>query len=261
MFWTSAIRDIIDVLIVAYVFYRLILLIKGTRAVELLKGLVLLFITALLSDWLGFTTISWILRNSMTFLVVALPIVFQPELRRALEHLGRGRFFNPVAVDREKTSREIASAAFRLSEKGWGGIIVIERETGLKDFIEEGTILDSVISTQLLIGIFSPKNPLHDGAVIISDGRIKAASCVLPLAETSKLKGSPGTRHRAGIGITEHSDALALVISEETGTVSLIDSGRMRRFFDQDSLQEKLQREMKRVFDEKNIFRQWRVNV
>ncbi len=261
MFWTAAIRDIIDILIVAYVFYRLILLIKGTRAVELLKGLVVLFITALVSDWLGFTTISWILRNVMTFLVVALPIVFQPELRRALEHLGRGRFFNPGAVDRERTSREIASASFTLSEKGWGGIIVIERETGLKDYIEEGTMLDSEISANLLVGLFSPQNPLHDGAVIISNGRIKAASCVLPLAETSKMKGPVGTRHRAGIGITEHSDALALVISEETGTVSLIDSGRMRRFFDQDSLKEKLEKEMKRVLDEKNIFRQWRVNV
>ncbi len=258
--WLIFFRDILDILIVAYVVYRLMLLLRGTRAVELLKGLAVLFIASVLSYRLGFSTINWLLRNITTMLFVALPIVFHPELRRALEKLGRGYFFGQrifkyQSKDLEETINEIIEAAFILSQRRWGALIVIERETGLLDYVEEGINLDGIISADLLVGIFTPNSPLHDGAVIISGDRVLAAGCVLPLTDKPDLAGQYGTRHRAAIGMAENSDALVIVVSEESGNVTLVFEDKIRRYFDGISIKDRLLRELTNGREDRNLLR------
>lgn len=258
MTWVIFFRDILDILIVAYVVYRLMLLLRGTRAVELLKGLAVLFIASVLSYRLGFSTINWLLRNITTMLFVALPIVFHPELRRALEKLGRGYFFGQMifkyqSKDLEETVNEVVKSAFILSQKRWGALLVIERETGLMDYVEEGINLDGIVSSELLVGIFTPKSPLHDGATIISGDRVLAAGCVLPLTDKPDLTGQYGTRHRAAIGMAENSDALVIVVSEESGNVTLVFGDKIRRYFDEISLKDRLLRELTNKHEDKNL--------
>lgn len=237
--------EILDILLVAYVFYRLMLLIRGTRAIELIKGLLVLFLAFALSAQFQLNTINWLLRSFMAMLVVALPIVFQPELRKALEQLGRGRFFgeSTFRLERSILARIIpplTEAAVYLSENRIGALIVIEREVGLKDYLESGIYLNSELSSQLLISIFMPNTPLHDGAVIIREDKLVAAGCFLPLSTNPKLSTTFGTRHRAAIGISEESDALVLVVSEETGIISLVYEGKIIRYLDEISLKERL---------------------
>ena len=233
--------DIVDILIMSYVFYRLILIIRGTRAEQLVKGLILLLLAMIISDQVGLDTLHWTLRQIMTVGLIAIPIVFQPELRRALEHLGRGKIFKSSywswsAQDFENMLDELTKAIPVLVKKRIGALIVIERSTGLKDWVDTGIPVEGVVTAELLVNIFFPRSPLHDGAVIIQGNQIVAAGCYLPLTEDPGLSKELGTRHRAGIGITENSDAVAIIISEETGIISVAHDGVLTRYLDDKKL-------------------------
>ncbi len=237
--------SVIDILIVAFIMYKIMLLIKGTRAVQLLKGIAVLLVISALSSVFNLYTISWLLGKALTALAVALPVVFQPELRRALEKLGRGKLLAPTSLlsgeyDRVRLVAEVTRSATILSKNKMGALIVLERETGLEEHIDTGVKIDGIVSAEFLVNIFVPKTPLHDGAVIVRGGRAIAAACFLPLSENPYLTSDLGTRHRAGIGITEHSDAVAVIISEETGTVSVAVEGVITRNYDEAGLQARL---------------------
>lgn len=241
-------NSVVDILIVAFVVYKLVDLIKGTRAVQLLKGLAVLIIATALSSMLNLYTINWLLKQAMTALVVALPVVFQPELRRALEKLGRGRFlmssgFTPLVSDEAeqvKVNAEITRAAMQLSKNKIGALIVLERETGLEEYVDTGKKIDGLVSSEFLMNIFIPNTPLHDGAAIIRGNRVAAAACFLPISENPDISGDLGARHRAGIGISEHSDAVAVIVSEETGAISVAVESVLGRHLDEAGLEEKL---------------------
>lgn len=231
------IADIIDILIVAFVFYQLLKLIKQTRAEQLLKGVILLVVATGLTGLLNLHTINWILKGAVSLGAVAIIVVFQPELRRALEYLGRSKIVKaPLSqMDKEKGKKitaHIVKAVEAFSKDRVGALIVFERETNLTDIVESGTVIDAEISEQILGNIFYEGAPLHDGAVIIKDGRVCAAGCVLPLTRSNEISKELGTRHRAGIGVTEHSDALVLIVSEETGIISMASEGHLSRFLD-----------------------------
>lgn len=230
--------DVLDILIVALIFFIITFFIRGTQALTLLRGMLLvLAVVVLISSQLRLLAVQWLLSNVLTVLAVAIPVIFQPELRRALERLGRaGVFVNrrPVEDVRAKLIEDIALAAERLSERRHGALVVLERSTALGDYIRTGVSLNADSSPQLFLTIFWPKTELHDGAAIIgSDGRVAAASCVLPLTSARSqgvnTAGTPklGTRHRAAIGITEVSDAVVVVVSEETGRISIANGGRL----------------------------------
>jgi diadenylate cyclase len=245
LFDTFSLTSIIDIAIVAFVLYRLMLLIKGTRAVQLLKGLAVLVLANAVSSLLHLYTLQWLLKQAMTALVVALPIVFQPELRRALEKLGGGRFLSPQfgfsgEVDLERLVGEIVRAVRTMSRDRTGALIVLERSTGLEEYIDSGIKVGGLVSAELLVNIFIPRTPLHDGAVIVRGDRIMAAACVLPLTQGQNLSKTLGTRHRAGVGITEESDAVAVIVSEQTGTISLAVEGVLSRELDEKVLAERL---------------------
>lgn len=229
--------DLIDIAIVAYVAYRAILLIRGTRAVQLIKGLAVLIISTKASEWLGLYTINWLLRNTMTVGVIALLIVFQPELRRALEQLGRGGFLvNPFfSISEEEINKlinELAHAVQVFTKNKMGALIVLERNTGLNEVIETGIEIGGKVTAELLVNIFIPNTPLHDGAVVIRNDKIMAAGCFLPLTENPNLSKELGTRHRAALGITEQSDAVSIIVSEETGVISVAVDGKLTRYLD-----------------------------
>lgn len=231
------IRDVIDVIIVAFVIYKIMGFIKETRAAQLIKGLLILVILTFLSDWQDLYTLNWILENTLTLGVLALVVVFQPELRRALEYVGRSKFIRPQFAQLDKEKVKLVTAAIiravdYFSTNKVGALIIMERETMLNDIAETGTRLDADISTELLCNIFYEGAPLHDGATIIRGDRILAASCVLPLAQSRTISKDLGTRHRAGIGISESSDAISLIVSEETGIISIAIDGKLSRFLD-----------------------------
>ena len=236
--------DLLDVLIVAVVLYKLYGMIKDTRAVTLLKGLLVILVAALISNWLHLNALYWLLGKTLTVVAVALPVVFQPELRRALEHIGRGRLFSkPSRLNEEEMGslfREIAKAASTLSKTKTGALIVMERETGLSDYMESGIRIDGLVSSELLLNCFIPNTPLHDGAIILRGNRIMAAGCLLPLTEKSDLDKELGTRHRAALGLSEQADAVVIIVSEETGLISLAIGGHLERRFDMDTLQARL---------------------
>ena len=261
---TMRINDVIDILIIAYVLYRLILVIHKTRAEQLLKGLAVLIVITKVSEWLQIRTVNYILRNAMTVGVIALLIVFQPELRRGLESLGRSGFlgknfffFNEEEKDMSEVLGEICDAVQFLSRSKIGALIVLERETGLNELIETGIAMDSKISSELLINTFIPNTPLHDGAVIIRGDRIMAAGCFLPLTDNQNLSSELGTRHRAGIGVTEISDAVAIIVSEETGTISLAQNGRLSRHLDAKTLKEVLSSIFEVKENKKPVWKKW----
>lgn len=240
---------IIDILIVAFVIYKAMMIIKGTRAVQLIKGLGVLILASLVSEWFGLRTVGWILSQVQTVLVVALPVVFQPELRRALEQLGRGKFFaRPMVMLNQETLEvlvnEVVRAVKILSKNDLGALIIMERETGINDFIETGIKIDGLVSAEFLVNIFIPKSPLHDGAVILRGDRVIAAGCFLPLSENPNLSKELGTRHRAGLGLTEQSDAIAIIVSEETGVISVAEEGRLTRYLDENTLKEILSKRL-----------------
>jgi diadenylate cyclase len=238
--------SVLDVLTVAIIIYGVLSLFRGTSAFSALYGIGLLLIAvAVVNSLPRLVMLNWLLRNLLPFLSFGLLVVFQPELRRAMERIGRvrGLLRRPLtARDQEGVERaitEIARACRRLSERRYGALIVIERETGLHEFSDSGVQIDAIVTTELLLTLFFPNSPLHDAAVIIHGDRVVAAGCVMPLSE-SPLDSSMGTRHRAGLGITELTDALSIVVSEETGIISLMNNGRMVRHLDEGKLRKVL---------------------
>jgi diadenylate cyclase len=237
------VRVILDIFVVAIFIYWLLWVAQGTRALSLIRGIATLFLLLYLLGWaLNLSTLNWILTNIWPALIVAIPVIFQPELRRAFEQLGhagswlRSPFPGQDEQAHEAMIDEVVRAAQQLSRLRYGALMVIERETGLQDFVSKGVQLNADISRQLLINIFFPNSPLHDAAVVIAGDKILAASVVLPLTDNISASSQLGTRHRAAIGVTEESDALAVVVSEETGQMSVAHSGRLIRNLDQDRL-------------------------
>lgn len=231
------VRDSLDILLVALGVYWLLLLIRGTRAVQILVGLILLVGVWLMAQILELGTVQWILANFVGYAVFIVIVLFQHDLRRALARVGGGIF--PVARGAEsQILEEVVRAAQTLAQRRVGGLIVLERETHLRDLIEAGVMIDADVSKELLISIFLPYSPLHDGAVLIQDGRITSAGCILPLTMRDDLPEGVGTRHRAAVGITEESDAVVVVVSEETSSLSLVFGGKMVRDLDGPRLRE-----------------------
>jgi diadenylate cyclase len=244
-----SITNIIDILIVSYILYKLFMLIKQTRAETLLKGLLIIIVIMKVSQFAGLITLYMIIDSTIKVGFIALIILFQPELRRALEHLGRnGLFSKNLEVTEEEMDKiisQIVTAAVNLSDSKTGALIVIEQKTGLKDYIETGVKIDAMVSSQLLENIFVVNTPLHDGAVIIRNDRIESAGCFLPLTENNNISKQLGTRHRAAIGVSENSDALVVVVSEETGNISLAVNGKLTRNYNGERLKDILVRIMK----------------
>lgn len=250
----------VDIGLIAIIIYKVMNLIKETRAEQLIKGITMLIIATKLSEVLGLHTVYWLLKNAMTVGAIAIMIIFQPELRRALEHLGRGKFFMKAELlehEIDSMLDEICIAVTHLSKNKIGAIIVLEKETGLNEYIETGTKLDSTVNNELLVNIFIPNTPLHDGAVIIRRNRIAAAGCFLPLTQSQNLSKELGTRHRAAIGITEISDSLAIIVSEETGVISFAKMGRLSRYLDTKSLKEIIKNSFKTKESRQPIWVKW----
>lgn len=243
-------KDIIDILIVSYVVYKLIMLLRGTRAIQFMKGILVVVVAWGLSYLFQLTTLQWMMKQMIDTGLIAIIIIFQPELRRALEQLGRGKLFTRSTIVGEDQSTnqlisEVIRAVNHLAKRKIGALIVFEKETGLSDYIESGTMLQSQVSAELLINIFTPNTPLHDGAVIIRNNLIVAAACYLPLSENPFISKELGTRHRAAIGTSEVSDALCVTVSEETGQISLSMNGHIVRDIKDESLISKLFEELK----------------
>jgi uncharacterized protein (TIGR00159 family) len=236
-------RALIDIAVVTVIIYWLLRVAQGTRATQLIRGIIILFaLIFFFASALDLSTLNWLLANTWPALIVAVPVIFQPELRRALEQLGhtgnwlRSSFPSGETPELERMVDEVVRAAAQLARQRFGALMVIERETGLQDYALKGVQIDALLTRQLLITIFFPNSPLHDAAVVIRGDRIVAASVVLPLTDNISPSGQLGTRHRAAIGITEESDALAVVVSEETGQIAVSHNGRLIRNLDQDRL-------------------------
>lgn len=234
--------NVLDIFVVTFVLYKLYILVRGTRAALMLNGFIVILLAGLAAQWVGLTTIGWILNNLRTVWVIAFIILFQHELRSALAQLGRNRIvglFLKVEKDVGYVS-EITRAVEGLARSGLGALIVMEREMGLRNYAENGVLLNSRVSADLIETIFTPPSPLHDGAVIISEDTVVAARVILPLSQDPSLSRVLGTRHRAAIGITEESDALVVVVSEETRTISLCEAGMIERDLDVATLRKAL---------------------
>jgi len=243
------IRMIVDIGLVSYLVYKGIQLVKETRALQLVKGILFILLGAKLSQLFGLTTIAFLMEGMLQLLGFGLLVLFQPELRRALEKIGstgfQDLFVNRSSEDLIRNTQAIEAivrTCQRLSTQYVGALIVIERETKLGEIVNTGTQMDSMISSELLENIFTPKSPLHDGAVVVRDARIKAAACYLPLTENSGISRELGTRHRAALGITEVSDAVAIVVSEESGKISYAHNGGLTRNLTPDTLRKALNR-------------------
>ena len=251
-FLLEAWRPAVEIGIIWFVFYYVLISIRGTRAIQVLKGLMVLFIAFFISQLLNLTTINWLLTKIFAISVIALLIIFQPELRRGLAHLGKNRFL-AIFSRAEETIDEIVKAAGRLSKRKIGALIAIEREIGLKVYIESGVSMDSKVSNELIQTIFMPHTPLHDGGIIIQEQRIAAAGCLFPLTQNPSISKTMGTRHRAAIGLTEETDAICVIVSEETGAASVAVSGKLTRNLELPNLRKVLRnlylsREQKRTF-------------
>lgn len=233
---------ILDLVIVIFLGYKFVKSVKKSRVAQLLKGILLFVVIVAVSDLLNLKILNFILTSVMTYGVIALIIIFQPELRRTLEQLGSNKFTRFFGIDKDvitKTKEDIYKiviAATELSKSRTGGLIVIEREIKIKDIIETGVVLNAEVSPQLLVNIFTPNTPLHDGAVIISENKIVSGACILPLASSQDIAKELGTRHRAAIGISKESDAIAIVISEETGKISIARDGTLIADLKEDAL-------------------------
>ena len=233
--------DALDILVVAFILYKLLMLTRETRASAVLKGLVMLVLASWVSDLLGLTALNWVLLNVVNNGAVVLVILFQPELRKALEQIGSGTIHKSGRRNEEASQNvvdELIACLLKLSRRRVGALIVLEQRIGLKDVVETGTALNSDISAALLENIFEPNTPLHDGAVVIRDNHIMAAACILSLSEGKGISRELGTRHRAALGITESTDAISLIVSEETGIISMARGGRLTRHLDRAALEE-----------------------
>ena len=260
----SVIRAIVDIGLVTYVIYKIIILVRETRAWQLIKGIIFILIAAELSKVLKLNTIAYLLNRTVSILALAMVVLFQPELRRVLEQVGRSRFRNLFVFEdssnQVKTSamiEDIVKACTELSRTFTGALIVIERETKIGDIIRTGVQLDANITPELLLNIFYPNTPLHDGAVIIRNDKIVAAGCYLPLTENPNLSKELGTRHRAALGVTEESDAVAIIVSEETGVISVAKEGKLTRYLDVKTLKNML-RDIFEIKEKKPYLWQWR---
>jgi diadenylate cyclase len=237
--------DILDILIVAFVIYQLLQLIRGTHAVQVALGGAVLVLLFWASQWLDLQAVNWLMRTFMPYAVFGILVIFQPEIRKVLAHLGKTPLLGVFGSQRaEDVLDEIVLATTSLASKKVGAILVLEREIGLKSYIETGIALDAQITYDLLINVFTPGTPLHDGAAIVQGNRIAAAACFLPLTVNPALSRTLGSRHRAAIGITEDTDAVAVVVSEETGTISMVVGGRIRRGLDATALRQALYESM-----------------
>jgi diadenylate cyclase len=235
--------DIADIAVVSLIIYEMLMLIRGTRAVQMALGGGIVVGLFYLSGWSHLETVNFLIRNFVGYVVFAAIVLFQADIRRALAHLGRAPVFRYLASEEsaEESIEELIVAAGLLSAKRIGAIVAIERQVGLRNYIEGGIPLDGVLTYDLLVSIFQPSSPLHDGAVIVQSDRIAAAACFLPLTVNPRLSKELGSRHRAAIGLTEENDAVAIVVSEETGIISVVVDGRVERGFDADALRARLQ--------------------
>ncbi|MHC8515234.1 diadenylate cyclase CdaA [Sporosarcina sp. ITBMC105] len=239
-------KNIVDVLLVWFVFYKLITIVKGTKAVQLLKGIFVILFANILTRYLGLDTLNWMMEQVLTYGFLVVIIIFQPELRRALEQLGRGRLFARSAMQEEEERDRLIEAFNKsvsyMAKRRIGALISIERETGLSEYIETGIQMNSNVTSELLINIFIPNTPLHDGAVILQKNRIAAAGCYLPLSENPFISKELGTRHRAALGISEVTDAITIIVSEETGAVSLTANGDINRNLSMEEFEKQLRK-------------------
>jgi len=237
IFTSIRLLDILDILIIAVIFYKVLMLIRETRAEQLIKGIIIILVALKLSEWAKLYSVNFILKNTVTLGFVALLIVFQPELRRGLEYLGRSKFLSKSIVEIQyeeflESVDGIIDAIISMSNDKIGALIVMERETGISDIIETGIQIDGNLTSQLLINIFIPNTPLHDGAVIVRENKILAAGCLLPLSDNQNISKELGTRHRAALGMSEDTDAIIIIVSEETGGISVAKDGKLLRFLD-----------------------------
>lgn len=235
--------DLFDIFLVAFIIYRILLLIQGTRAVQMLVGLAVLLIVYVGSQIGGLYTLNWLLNNFLSSIILVIVVLFQHDIRRALIHVGRNPFFADLSFREEtRVIDELCKSCVALAQRRLGALIVIERETGLNDFLEVGVELDAKPSSELLHSIFNTTSPIHDGAVIIQRGRITRAGCFLPLTQNSEISPRYGTRHRAAIGLTELVDAVVIVVSEETGLISVVVGGKITRNLEVSTLKKVLKR-------------------
>ena len=244
-------KIILEILILWFIYYIVLLFIRGSRTVQVIKGLIIIFLLLVLTQQLGLTTISWIITKVLPLSVLAFLVIFQPELRRGLARLGQ---FGAMLKE-EKVMDEIVKSASILSKKKIGALIAIEREVGLRPYIESGVTIESKVTSELINTIFMPNTPLHDGGIIVQSGTIVAAGCLFPLSQDQRLSKTTGTRHRAAIGLAEETDAVVVVVSEETGAISIAIAGKLTRDLDKDTLSKILsnlfsaQRQKKNIFD------------
>lgn len=256
-----SIYDLIDISIVAYIFYKIFMFIKDTRAEQVFKGIIFLLLATQLSNTFKLHTVYWISLKALDYGVIAALIIFQPEFRAGLEHIGRSKFnlfgknVNTSEETLNRNIEEIVEALYSLSRQKIGALIIMERETRISDIINTGTIIDAEISRQLLINIFIPNTPLHDGAVVIRDSKVKAAACFLPLTESKDLSKDLGTRHRAGIGVSEVSDCITLIVSEETGGVSIAKAGKLYRDISRERMMNILRSNLKTNTETRSFFK------
>lgn len=252
--------SILDIIVVSYIFYKGYTIIKETRAVQLLKGMLLIILLIPISDLLHLAMLNWILQRTITIGVLSIIIIFQPEIRRVLEKLGRTAFNEAHILEDEeeyeKIINEIVNSVWSLSEEKTGALIILEQKTGLEDIMNTGTKIDALVSAALLENIFVVNTPLHDGATIIRNGRIAASGCFLPLTSNNDLNKKLGTRHRAGIGISENSDALVIIVSEETGNISLAINGKLTRDYSKEKLKAVLMRIIRARYSTKTALKE-----
>lgn len=243
---TQHLINLLDVAVVWYAIYKLMMLLRGTKAVQLFKGIVVIVIIKLLSWYIGLSTVSWIMDQVINWGIIAIIIIFQPEIRRGLEHLGRGTFVHnrKQGAEEEKMVKALDQAIQYMSKRRIGALITIQMNTGLEDYIVTGIKLDADITGALLINIFIPNTPLHDGAVIIKDNKIAVAAAYLPLSESNLIPKALGTRHRAAVGISEVTDALTIVVSEETGGVTITKNSELLRDLTQNDYLKLLRNEL-----------------
>ena len=241
-FMQFGIRDAIDIFIVAYLIYRLLLLTRGTRAVQVLKGLAILLLATSISKWINLQTITWLLDQAIRAGAIALVVIFQPELRRALEQIGRGKLFHRSGEDEDTAiqqfMKELTTAMKNMAARKVGALIILEHQTGLADIVSTGTRIDGMVSAALLENIFEPNTPLHDGATILRGSTVVAAGCFLPLSDNNTISRQLGTRHRAALGVSEVSDCHAFVVSEESGVISMAYDGKLSRYLDEEQIME-----------------------
>jgi diadenylate cyclase len=236
--------DVLDITVVAVMIYYVLIWLQGTRAISLIRGLFVVLLVYLAGKVLGLYTINWLFDKFVAVIAVMLVVLFQPELRRTLERFGRGKLLGTLGFAPTSYGsfyvRSIVRAVEQMSEEKIGALIVLERVSGLTEYLESGVRLDALLSTEILLSVFNPHSPLHDGAAVIQGDRVLAASCLLPLSESRLLDKRLGTRHRAAVGISELSDALVIVVSEKTGAISLAENGFLSRYLTKDQLEEKL---------------------